>query len=404
MRYLPRNILLGAFICASSLHSISQQVIEDISLDRTVQTPAERGFDSPLTKLVNKPGVADAYPFLSGDGLRLYFTSNREGGHGRFFISTRKNTTEPFGEPVVLSKNLTDGYYAGSLSADELTLCMVKSGKIYISYRPNLSTEFGAPVLVKGISEKFHFGPAISPDGKEILVMTGTAADKRVRMYQRTAGETRGEKFVDQGELPIPAGATPGPGQFSKDGLSYYFSFENEKNEVRIWRYTRTSITGRFVDLEELPVQINALKRNFQPSVNEDASIIVHTTSQNNAWDEDDIVLVNDPSKALTAPEQFASIVKNDANNLTVKSKVSATQVKTFPNPFQSDVILEMSDLPSDGTIFNLYDLTGKIIRQQRIVNLRTNIQLGNLPAATYIYQLVDGKGKLVSSGKLVKG
>ncbi|MEI9910681.1 MAG: hypothetical protein WDO71_13990 [Bacteroidota bacterium] len=38
--------------------------------------------------------------------------------------------------------------------------------------------------------------------------------------------------FFEAGELPIPDGSDPGPGQFSKDGLSYYFSFENPNKEV----------------------------------------------------------------------------------------------------------------------------------------------------------------------------
>ncbi|HEY6504539.1 MAG TPA: T9SS type A sorting domain-containing protein [Chitinophagaceae bacterium] len=396
MRPLP-CLILSISLLASALFSTSQETT-DISKEKVTAKPQK--FDSPLTKLVNKPGVADAYPFLSGDGLRLYFTSNREGGHGRFFISTRKNVTDPFGEPVVLSKHLTDGYYAGSLTADELTLCMVNSGKMYISKRKSLQHEFSEPVRVKGIIEKYHFGPAISPDGNEIIVMSSADKNEIVKIYRRVS-ET---EYQEAGELPIPEGSDPGPGQFSKDGLSYYFSFENPDNEVSIWRYIRRSAGDKFVDLEELPVKINALHRNFQPTVNADASIIIHTTSQNDLWEEDDLVLVNDPDKALTAPEQFVSIEKNDANSLTVKSKVVTTQVRTFPNPFLSDIILEMSGQPAVGTVFTLYDLNGKMIRQQLIVNMKTNIQLGNLPAATYIYQVVDGKKKLVSSGKLVKG
>src|SRR6185369_17051813 len=68
---------------------------------------------------INKTKVADSYPYITGDGLRLYFTSNREGGHGRFFISTRKSVNDPFVDPKVLSPNLTDGFYAGTLTADE---------------------------------------------------------------------------------------------------------------------------------------------------------------------------------------------------------------------------------------------------------------------------------------------
>lgn len=388
MRQLPK-LLVGVFASALAFHAAAQN---------TSSKPLE--FDSPLTKNVNKPGVADAYPFLSGDGLRLYFTSNREGGHGRFFISTRQNVTEPFGEPVVLSKNLTDGYYAGSLTGDELTLCMVKSGKMYISTRKSMDSEFGVPVLIKGIPETYHFGPAISPDGKEIIVMGGRGTEE-VKIYKRTGDN----EYREAGTLPIPGNnEEPGPGQFSKDGLSYYFSFEKKNKEVSIWRYSRNALSSAFVDLEELPVKINALKRNFQPTVNSDASIIVHTTSQNDMWEQDDIVLVSDPAKALTMPEQFASVQKNDAKNLTIMNKIVATQIKTFPNPFQSDVIVEMSEQPAAGTLFILYDLSGKMIKQQQLSNSRTTIQLGNLPAAMYIYQVTDNKRKLLISGKLVKG
>jgi hypothetical protein len=399
MRQLPRFILSLSF-ATFALYSISQKVVVTNEEEQSPASSRPQQFDSPLTKLVNKPKVADAYPFLSGDGLRLYFTSNREGGHGRFFISTRKSITEPFDEPVVLGKHLTDGYYAGSLTADQLTLCMVKSGKMYISKRKNVTSEFGEPVLINGITEKYHFGPAISPDGKEIIVMSSYGSDEIIKIYKKVS-ET---DYREAGELPIPEDSDPGPGQFSKDGLSYYFSFENEKKEVSIWRYTRRSAGDKFVDLEELPVKINALQRNFQPTVNADASIIVHVTSQNDLWEEDDIVLVNDPAKALTAPEQFARISKNDAGDLTMMSKVVTAQVRTYPNPFQSDIILEMGERPADGTTFTLYDLTGKMIRQQLITNMRTNVRLGSLPAATYIYQVVDAKRKLISSGKLVKG
>lgn len=402
MRLLPSLIFISVFLFACTFISISQQVVNS-QKEEVRNSSKPQKFDSPLTKLVNKPGVADAYPFLSGDGLRLYFTSNREGGHGRFFISTRKNIIEPFGEPIVLSKYLTDGYYAGSLTADELTLCMVKSGKIFLSYREDLQTEFGVPMEIKGIPAKYHFGPAISPDGKEIIVMSGSGSNETVRIYKKIAEGVTDGRFIDAGELAIPGASDPGPGQFSKDGLSYYFSFENANKEVAIWRYARRSVTDKFIDLEELPVKINALQRNFQPTVNADASIIVHTTSQNDLWEEDDIVLVKDPDKALSSPEQFTSIVKNNDNSLTVKSKVTAPQIRTFPNPFQSDIILEMTQVPDDGTVFILYDLGGRMIKQQRIVNMKTNIQLGNLPSATYIYQVVDGKKKLISSGKLVK-
>jgi hypothetical protein len=356
--------------------------------------------DCRETKALNKSNVADAYPFISGDGLRLYFTSNREGGHGRFFISRRKTVSDPFDEPIVLSKHLTDGYYAGTLTANELELCMSKSGSVYISKRNNLQSEFGEPVPIKGIKKGYDFGPAISPDGNEIILTSLVSNGKTVRIYKKIEDGM----FVDAGELPIPKESVPGPGQFSKDGLSYYFSFEDNENKVSLWRYSRISVNSGFVDLEKLPVKINALQRNFQPTVNNDASIFVYTTSQNNLWEEDDLVLVNDPKMQLADREQFASIVKNNTNTLAVLGKVITPQIRTFPNPFQNDIIVEMSQAPADGTSFLLYDLGGKLIKQLQLVNSKTTIPLGNLPSATYIYQVIDNNRKLIASGKLVRG
>ncbi|MBL7743288.1 MAG: PD40 domain-containing protein [Chitinophagaceae bacterium] len=404
MRQLP-GFILSLSLTLFSRYSFCQEVAEKAMIEEEVQiqpSSKPQKFDSPMTRLVNQPGVADAYPFLSADGLRLYFTSNREGGHGRLFISTRMSIKEPFGEPVVLSKHLPDGYYAGSLTSDELTLCMVSSGYMYISKRYSRSSEFGEPVQLKGIPDQYHFGPAISPDGNTIIVTVTLDNTDIFKIYNRQSEYS----FTEAGVLAVPQGNDIGPGQFSKDGLSYYFSIEDEEvtKEASIWRYTRSSTSNKFVDLEQLPVTINALQRNFQPTVNADASIIVHVTSQNDLWEEDDIVLVNDPGKALTAPEQFTSIAKNDANTLTVKTKVASAQIRTFPNPFFNEIILEMNEQPGEGTVFTLYDLTGKMLKQQQIVNNRTALQFDKLPAATYIYQVTDAKRKLVSSGKLVKG
>ncbi len=361
--------------------------------------------DKPLkpdcyeTRLINQDKVADAYPFISGDGLRLYFTSNRLGGHGRFFISERKSVKEAFAAPKLLSEFLVDGYYAGSFTEDELTLCMVKSGSIYISKRQNLQTSFGTPVKVKGITESYLFGPAISPDGEQIIVMSKTDGVDAVKQFRRTADYS----YTADGELAIPEKGKPGPGQFSKDGLHYFFSLENSQTGVTIWRYTRRSIFERFVDLEELPVKINALQRNFQPSVNADGTILVHTTSQNDLWEEDDLVLVNDPQMKLVAPEQFASVLKNKSESITVINKVLTTEVKTFPNPFTDNVVVEMSEAPASGTIFILYDLGGRVIQRFPINNKRTSITISNIAPATYVYQVIDAKKKLIASGKLIK-
>jgi hypothetical protein len=389
--------LLSFFILVLCVNAFSQTSVVEIVTDESGSTSKKS--DSPLTNLVNKPNVSDAYPFLSADGLRLYFTSNREGGHGRFFISKRSSVSDPFGEPEILSKNLTDGYYAGSLTLDELTMVMVKAGKVYISQRPDRHTTFEDPKIVEGISPSFHFAPAISPDGSEIICLA-LEIDKKLRVYKRVSRY----HYYEAGIMPIPEKGVSGPGQFSKDGLNYYFSFETAKNKVSIWRFARRTLSDRFVDLEELPVKVNSFRRNFQPSVNDNASIIAYTTSQNNRWEENDIILVNNEAETFAGQEIFTSVEKNQNETVTIKSKMSSTMVRAFPNPFQHQITVELKEVPKANTVFILYDISGRILKQERLVGTINSIQLAELPAATYIYQVLDKKRTVLTSGKLVKG
>ena len=105
----------------------------------------------------------------------------------------------------------------------------------------------------------------------------------------------------------------------------------------------------------------------------------------------------------LAAPEQFASVVKNKAESVTVINKVLTSQVKTFPNPFTENVVVEMNETPSSGTVFILYDLGGRVIQRFPISSMRTTITINNIASATYVYQVIDAKKKLIASGKLIK-
>jgi hypothetical protein len=356
--------------------------------------------DCRETNTINKAGIADAYPYLTGDGLRLYFTSNREGGHGRIFISTRQSIKDPFEEPKALSPNLPDGYYAGTLTADELTLCLVKTGSMYISTRSNLNSPFGTPVKITGAYDTYHYGPSISPDGKEIIVMEKTNNNYLIRIYRRLSAY----QVVPAGDLPVPEG-TPGPGQFSKDGLYYFFSIEkNEDEKEYLWKYIRPTIDDGFADLQELPVKMESLKNNLQPSVNADGSIVVFVTSPNNRWESDDIVLINNTSRDVNAPEKYASVESNNNNTMKVMNKITAADLKVYPNPFSANVIIELSTLPESGAVINVFDLSGKKLKQEKITQLRTTLNLGHFIAGMYIYHVVNSDGQLISSGKLVKG
>ncbi len=80
----------------------------------------------PLPASINLPGHESLAPWVSANGLTLYFTSDRPGGYGKFdiWVSERSSTDAPWGAPVNLGPtiNTADPDGLPSLSADELTL------------------------------------------------------------------------------------------------------------------------------------------------------------------------------------------------------------------------------------------------------------------------------------------
>ena len=83
--------------------------------------------------------------------------------------------------------------------------------------------------------------------------------------------------------------------------------------------------------------------------------------------------------------------------------KVVGEGIRVYPNPFQKNIQIELPEHAVEGTVFNLYDISGKKVNYQRLTSMQTQLPLQSLVKGVYIYQVIDNKGRLVGSGKLVK-
>ena len=73
------------------------------------------------------------------------------------------------------------------------------------------------------------------------------------------------------------------------------------------------------------------------------------------------------------------------------QAMLSKKDIKVYPNPSDSFVMIE-SIQPLNNTTVHLYDLTGKLVAEERLIN-KTRIETSELTTQTYILMIVqDGK------------
>jgi hypothetical protein len=129
------------------------------------------GSDVPAMEI----GSNDAWtPEISGDGLFLYFSSTRVGGHGGIdiWMATRATKNDPWGEPVNLGPNVNTGAddWSPSISTDGLTIVFSRgTHNMWATTRKSTDDEWGPAMQLdfKNAPGRFH-SPALSPDSSTL--------------------------------------------------------------------------------------------------------------------------------------------------------------------------------------------------------------------------------------------
>ena len=218
------------------------------------------------------------------------------------YYCSRSSVYESFNKPVPLSPKLIEGFYAATFSGDELTIYASKDGEIYTAKRNSLSDDFTKPTIVTGLAEGRKFAPSISADGNELIVIFDHGEKDIAIHYRKNA---TGD-FIEVSRLSAPGKRELEPGQFSKDGLSFYASYEvkdedgksknadlDRKVVQKIIRFTRRSLADNFTTIEEVPEELNFQMRNHQPTMNKDETIFVVVNSEEDSWGQNELRLVN---------------------------------------------------------------------------------------------------------------
>jgi len=206
-------------------------------------------FGDPVNLVeINSEG-GERGPSISPDGLTIYFTTDKTGGagNGDIWVATRSVVTEPFGEPVnVVELNTTSTDGAPFVTADGLTIFFTSDrpgtvGQLdtWVATRSEVSEPFGEVTNIAELNTTSHdSGPVLTQDGLTIVFSStrpGGAGEYDLWIATRTDTESA---FGEPQNLEAlnTAYTDDSPG-LSPDGRGIYFCSDRPGGEGELDLY-----------------------------------------------------------------------------------------------------------------------------------------------------------------------
>jgi Tol biopolymer transport system component len=157
---------------------------EDIYIATRMNVANDFGTGSPLGVVVNGANTIEWNPFITPNGLTLYFSSNRLNNRLQIYRTTRASTTAQFSMPTaVVELTSSSDDYGPILSADglEIFFASYRAGNnnndIWHATRSTTNDGFGTPSQVTELSgtTSDDYASWLSPDRCTILFASNRA-------------------------------------------------------------------------------------------------------------------------------------------------------------------------------------------------------------------------------------
>ena len=254
----------------------------------------------------------DYWPWISSDGLSLYFGSNRPDTSGErdIWVSTRATIEDDWGTPVNLGPPV-NGPFSDSvarISTDELELYFASDRPpgstgiedIWVSRRASKSDVWGEPVnLGSPINSSTHdWGACLSADGLELYFNSMRSGGfGRHDIYVSTRPTS-----IDDWGAPINLGPPVNSSNYdiapciSSDGLCLFFCDEPRWNPRAggfgngdIWLARRATIDDTWNEPVNLGATVNTSDVEYAPCISFDGSMLYFNSNRPGGLSDADI-------------------------------------------------------------------------------------------------------------------
>ncbi|MGA0869326.1 MAG: hypothetical protein ACO4CT_15540 [Planctomycetota bacterium] len=181
----------------------------------TTRPARDLPFGQPVLESALGSSGTDSNPFLTADGLEIYFETTRTGRLGGFDLmrATRPSLGAPWNTPSFVTElNTTASEFAASLTADGLEIYFLTTGwgvpyapnnSVVVATRADTNSPFGAPVLVQELfatqgTSDTHRDVHVSPDGLSIWCTRYESAARRINVQFATRPDRQSPWSVPQ--------------------------------------------------------------------------------------------------------------------------------------------------------------------------------------------------------------
>jgi hypothetical protein len=347
-------------------------------------------FDSVRALSEVNTNNAEAYPWISNDGFRIYY-SKQIGLYSILCQSERENLDSNFTMPQILSVNFpyTDNF-SPWLTKDELNIYFIiyetdgnRSTTLYHASRNKIGEDFISPIKVNlsGYVSGFVSGQSFTEDMLQLFIFNSRESP-RILIFNMLSHND----YALADTLNMPSGYKPSPGQLGNNDLKYYLALEDNDKKVLLYCFTRESVKGKFNDIYYLNNELinDSLFRNIQPTLSSDGDYFVFTRAISNIYGFNDLY--------------FAY---NKPHNSNVNQLIGNPSIlKIYPNPSSSLITITFEN-SKDLEIENISIFTSSgILIQNFSINSdlkEINISVKDYAPGSYLCTLKTRKGLMSS-------
>jgi hypothetical protein len=351
----------------------------------------------PLFEL-DQISKGEAYPWISDDGLRIYYTAHDDvSERSSIWYSERNSIDEDFSYHQLLSCNSnTHDNLSSWVSKDEKTMAFVvkeadekRNSAIYLTKRQNIHNEFdkAEKITIQGGIRGTLISPSFTDDLSQMFVFNEYKSNSYIMVFERLDDLT----YSYKAELKFPSKYRVKTGKLSHDGLEYYLSLEEKSKNPALYILSRENLKENFVPIVKYDQEdINdGQYRNHQVYFSNQKDFIVFTRSEENEWSTNGIYI------AQKTNLNVKPIVKIEESFNTV------SDILAYPNPAIDYVFFKNPN----GISFNIevYDFQGRIVHKTNFDKATQKMGISNLPAGSYIIKITDPETKNFKILKQVK-